>query len=87
MPGLSDDIQLSTRAQLAKEAQKKIQDQIDGKLPQEEQKKIQDLIDEIDQIDGKPPRKRPRDDDDEEEEEAKQFCMDIVAQNGFGHLL
>jgi hypothetical protein len=71
MPGLSDDNQLSTRAQLAKEAQKK----------------IQDLIDEIDQIDGKPPRKRPREDNDEEEEEAKQFCMDIVAQNGFGHLL
>jgi hypothetical protein len=84
MPGLSDDILLSTRAQLAKEAQKKIQDHIDGKLPQ---KKIQDLIDEIDQIDGKPPRKRPREDNDEEEEEAKQFCMDIVAQNGFGHLL
>ena len=64
MPGLSDDIQLSTGAQLAKEAQKKIQDQIDGKLP----------------------RKRPREDDNEEEE-AKKFCMDIVARNGFGHLL
>jgi hypothetical protein len=38
-------------------------------------------------VGGKPPRKRPRGDDDEKEEEAKQFCMDIVAQNGFKHLL
>ena len=33
MPGLSDDIQLSARAQLLKEEQKKIQDQIAGKRP------------------------------------------------------
>lgn len=52
-----------------------------AQLAKEAQKKIQD------KIDGKPPRKRPREDNDEEEEEARQFCIDIVVQNGFGHLL